>query len=169
MKTTHKGGILLFLAFVGVGYLGGLTGTVATAPKYSGTPEQKPALVYNTGVQPAGQSADAATPVDQPVNSTAQGTQATTVALDTSVFSNKGCIQCHTISGINVTGGATGPDLTNAINNVPNKYGKSLREFLDAPEGVMSEVLPTKKVTDPEKEKIVELLTKAAEQQGSTV
>ena len=163
MNAKYKGG-LLFLAFVGVGFLSGLTGTVAIAPKYTPDIDREAAVIYNIDVQPAGKAASSADPQQAAAKEAAT---ATVAKLDTNIFSNKGCIQCHTISALEVKGGATGPDLSQAIDNVPNKYGKKLPEFLQQPEGVMSEVLPTKNVSDQEKEQIVELLTKAANQQTS--
>jgi mono/diheme cytochrome c family protein len=163
MSGKQKGLMLLFSAFVGIGFLGGLTGVVASAPQNIPESDREPALVYNTGLQPADQAKTTDSNA-KPEDTNDQPTEAQTVSLDTSVFSNNGCIQCHAIPGLNVNGGSTGPDLTFAINNVPNKYGKSLTEFLQQPEGIMAEVLPTKNVTDEEKEQIVELLTKAAEQ-----
>lgn len=164
MNAKHKGGLLLFLAFVGVGYLGGLTGTVATAPKYSPDIDRQPALVYNVGLKPTDQ-----TPAPSGAQQIAgkESAAADSSKINTEIFSTRGCIQCHTVSALKVKGGETGPDLSNATVNVPNKYGKSLREFLDKPEGVMAEVLPTKNVTDKEKDQIVELLTKAVDQNGS--
>ena len=169
MKAKVKGGVLLFLTFVGLGYLTGLTGIVAAAPKYAPEVDRQPALVYNAGLKTADQ-ASAGSEVQQKAAKEPSATDAS--KMDTEIFSTRGCIQCHTISALKVVGGATGPDLSGAFKNVPNKYGKPLSEFLQQPEGVMAEVLPTKNVTDKEKEQIVELLTKATDQQedpGSTL
>lgn len=155
MGVNGKGGILLFLMWAGFGFLGGLTGSVAAAPRYFPETAQTAALVYNTGLKPAGQSSPAAGA--QPASAGSSGQN------EAEVFITRGCIQCHKILAYNLKGGETGPDLSIAYNDVPARYGKTLKEFLWKPEGTMGEVLPGREVTDEEKNKILELLTKAAE------
>lgn len=89
---------------------------------------------------------------------------AKTVSADTEIFTEKGCIGCHSVSALNLSGGATGPDLSQAINNVEGKHGKPLNEFLKEPtSAVMSGVIGGNPLTDEEINKLTELLQKAAE------
>ena len=70
---------------------------------------------------------------------------------------------CHAVSGLNLEGGATGPDLTQAFNNVEGKHGKPLAEFLKEPtSAVMSSVIGGNPLTDEEISQVVEALKKAA-------
>ncbi|WP_318506662.1 cytochrome C [Bacillus sp. T3] len=88
----------------------------------------------------------------------------TTVSADTEIFTEKGCIGCHSISALDLSGGATGPDLSEAFNNVEGKHGKPLNEFLKEPtSAVMSGVIGGNPLTDEEINKLTQLLQKAAE------
>lgn len=79
------------------------------------------------------------------------------------ILQTKGCIGCHAVEGLNLQGGATGPDLTQAYNNVEGKHGKPLDDFLKEPtSAVMSSVISGSPLTDEEINKIVEELKKAA-------
>lgn len=49
------------------------------------------------------------------------------------IFKAKGCVACHSISKLGVTGGKVGPDLSTAAKNVPAKYKMSLDAFLTKP------------------------------------
>lgn len=91
--------------------------------------------------------------------------EATTVTANTEVFTDKGCIQCHSISKLNLKGGAVGPDLSNAYATVEEKHGKTLDEFLKAPtSAVMSGVIKNNPLTDEERAKVVEALKSISEQ-----
>lgn len=91
-------------------------------------------------------------------------TTANTVSADTEIFTEKGCIGCHSISALDLSGGATGPDLSEAFNNVEGKHGKPLNEFLKEPtSAVMSGVIGGNPLTDEEINKLTQLLQKAAE------
>lgn|GEM_PF-2731620 len=147
----NKGG-LVFLIFLVFGFLGGLTGAVIAVPGYMADTERQPELVYNQGLSASGkivveelESEDLSAPVDLGL-------------LGKGSFSGKGCIQCHSIASLNVVGGVYGPDLSNATINVPNKYGKTILEFLHEPEGIMGTVLPGKNVSSREKEGLAEYL-----------
>jgi len=75
-------------------------------------------------------------------------------------FINTGCVGCHTIS---VYGhghpGATGPDLSLAVEDVPKRFGRSLEEFLQTPVGTMSMVLSTRiQLTEAQKREALEEL-----------
>ncbi|MDQ0215628.1 cytochrome c551/c552 [Oikeobacillus pervagus] len=88
----------------------------------------------------------------------------TATTSDGGIFSEKGCISCHSVSALNIQGGATGPDLSKAYDNVEGKHGKPIKEFLKVPtSAVMSGVIEGNPLTDEEIEKIVEALKKAAE------
>lgn len=88
-----------------------------------------------------------------------------TVAVSSdSILQTKGCLGCHAVSGLNLDGGATGPDLSQAFNNVEDKHGKPLAEFLKEPtSAVMSSVIGGNPLTDEEINQIIEELKKAAE------
>ncbi|WP_313803357.1 cytochrome C [Cytobacillus sp.] len=80
------------------------------------------------------------------------------------ILQAKGCLGCHAVSGLNLDGGATGPDLSQAFNNVEDKHGKPLAEFLKEPtSAVMSGVIGGNPLTDEEINQIIEALQKAAE------
>ncbi|MBP2243226.1 mono/diheme cytochrome c family protein [Cytobacillus eiseniae] len=85
-------------------------------------------------------------------------------ASDDNILQAKGCLGCHAVNGLNLEGGATGPDLTQSFNNVEGKHGKPLAEFLKEPtSAVMSSVISGNPLTDEEIEQIVQELQKAAE------
>lgn len=86
------------------------------------------------------------------------------IPAEAEIFSNKGCIACHAISGLGIKGGATGPDLSNAYGQVEGKHGKPLKDFLKEPtSAVMSGVIGGSPLTDEEINKIVEALKQASE------
>lgn len=72
-----------------------------------------------------------------------EATEATATASgEESILQSKGCIGCHAVEGLDLQGGATGPDLSQAFNNVEGKHGKPLNEFLKEPtSAVMSTVI----------------------------
>ncbi|MCL1852761.1 MAG: cytochrome C [Peptococcaceae bacterium] len=151
----NKVSFMVVIVFFGFGFLAGLTGIVAAVPGYSPDSERQPDLVYNKGLGPSGQIA-----VEEPGGDPLLPEDL--ALLGKGVFSSKGCVQCHSISSLDVVAGVYGPDLSNAITNVPNKYAKTLLEFLREPEGVMGTVLPGKNVSDRDKEGIAEYLEGAA-------
>jgi cytochrome c551/c552 len=94
-------------------------------------------------------------------------TEATATASgEESILQSKGCIGCHAVEGLNLQGGATGPDLSQAFTNVEGKHGKPLSEFLREPtSAVMSTVIAGSPLTDDEISQVVEELKKASEAQ----
>jgi cytochrome c551/c552 len=107
---------------------------------------------------------------EQPAENTDQDTTAKeeeteTVSADSdSLLSTKGCLACHSVEGLNLTGGATGPDLSQAYNNVEGKHGKPINEFLKEPtSAVMSSVIGGNPLSDDEITQIVDLLKTASE------
>ena len=83
-------------------------------------------------------------------------------------FVRRGCFTCHTISVYGVKGLTTlGPDLSIAVEDVQTRFGRTLEDFLQTPQGtmqmVMSDVI---KLTPEEKaEALAELKTAFAEYQ----
>ena len=86
-----------------------------------------------------------------------------TVAADGGILAAKGCLGCHSVEALNLKGGATGPDLSQAFNNVEGKHGKPIDQFLKEPtSAVMSGVIGGNPLTDEEVKQIVELLQQAS-------
>ncbi len=80
------------------------------------------------------------------------------------VFIQSGCISCHSVSALNLQGGATGPDLSQAYKNVEGKHGVPIEEFLKNPtSAVMSGVIGGNPLTDDERAAIIEALKAASE------
>lgn len=87
------------------------------------------------------------------------------VSNEESILQAKGCIGCHAVEGLKLQGGATGPDLSKAYNEVEGKHGKPLQEFLKEPtSAVMSSVIGGNPLSAEEIDQIVKELKKAAEQ-----
>lgn len=96
----------------------------------------------------------------------AEATETVSATSEESILQSKGCIGCHAVSGLNLQGGATGPDLSQAYTNVEGKHGKPIDEFLKEPtSAVMSTVIGGSPLTDDEITQIVEELKKASEAQ----
>ncbi|RSK26598.1 cytochrome C [Bacillus sp. HMF5848] len=86
----------------------------------------------------------------------------TVATANSDIFSAKGCLGCHAVEGLGLQGGATGPDLTHAYENVESKHGKPIEEFLKEPtSAVMSGVISGNPLTDEQISKIVEALKEA--------
>lgn len=80
------------------------------------------------------------------------------------IFNTKGCLACHGVEALNLKGGATGPDLSQAFVSVEGKHGKSLEEFLKEPtSAVMSGVIGKNPLTDDERKQVLDLLQQASE------
>lgn len=85
-------------------------------------------------------------------------------ATEGEIFTKAGCIACHSVSALNVQGGATGPDLSKAYVNVKDKHGVPIEEFLKKPtSAVMSSVLGAKPLTDEERNQVLAALKLASE------
>lgn len=80
-----------------------------------------------------------------------------------SFFVKKGCFSCHSISAFDIKSAADiGPDLSFAVSDVQNRFGKTLEDFLAKPSGTMAVVLSTQiQLTDDEKREAVEKLKTA--------
>lgn len=92
-------------------------------------------------------------------------TEGDSVPSEAEPIANNNCLSCHAVEALAAPGGTTGPDLSNAYNDVPNKHGKSLDEFLQEPtSAVMTSVIEGNPLPEEERKKIVEALKKAAEQ-----
>ena len=91
-------------------------------------------------------------------------TQETASADEESILQTKGCLGCHSVEALNLTGGATGPDLSKSFNNVEDKHGKPIAEFLKEPtSAVMSGVIGGNPLTEEEISGIVSVLKEASE------
>ncbi len=87
-----------------------------------------------------------------------------TASAEDSILQQKGCLSCHAVSKLDLAGGATGPDLSQAFVNVEGKHGKPINEFLKEPtSAVMSSVISGSPLTDEEINEVVELLKQASE------
>lgn len=57
-------------------------------------------------------------------------------------FVQRGCIACHNISIHDIKGLTTiGPDLSIAVEDVKTRFGRTVEDFLDKPQGTMQMVL----------------------------
>lgn len=146
LKNIGKGVGPIFALWLGIGFLTMVTYRVLATPSSPPVFANTVQTVYNTGLQPQGPAqTDTAKP------QTPEG----------DIFKQKGCIQCHSVSFYNIPGGATGPDLSFAYADAPKRFGKSLWEFLEKPEGTMGDLLPQLTTAEDRKE-ILQLLNKAA-------
>jgi hypothetical protein len=79
-----------------------------------------------------------------------------------SIFLQKGCPQCHTISALGIKSPAEiGPDLTYAYTDVQNRFNMKLEEFLHNPTGTMQVVLSSQIQLSPEERDSVIHILKA--------
>jgi cytochrome c2 len=70
-------------------------------------------------------------------------------------FVSTGCFVCHSISVFGVRSPAQiGPDLSNAVEDVQSRFGRTIDDFLAAPTGTMSVVLSRQIVLTPEQKQI---------------
>ena len=78
-------------------------------------------------------------------------------------FKQTGCTACHSISVHRVWNlAATAPDLSDAVDDVPRRFGVSLEEFLHAPTGTMAMVLSTRiPLTPAQRDLAIERLQEA--------
>ena len=69
-------------------------------------------------------------------------------------FVKKGCFVCHSVSTLGVESASKiGPDLSEAVTDVPSRFGKQLEDFLDNPTGTMAVVLSTQIILTPEEKR----------------
>jgi cytochrome c551/c552 len=91
-------------------------------------------------------------------------TEETASVDENNILNSKGCLGCHAVDSLGLKGGATGPDLSKAFENVEGKHGKSIDEFLKEPtSAVMSSVIGGSPLSDEERTQIVDLLKQASE------
>ncbi len=78
-------------------------------------------------------------------------------------FVKKGCFACHSISAFDIKSASDiGPDLSFAVSDVQNRFGKMLEDFLAKPTGTMAVVLSTQiQLTDDERREAIEKLKSA--------
>jgi mono/diheme cytochrome c family protein len=80
------------------------------------------------------------------------------------ILVQRGCVSCHSVSALNIQGGATGPDLSQAYVNVEGKHGVPIEEYLKKPtSAVMSGVLGGKPLTEDELAGVLAALEAASE------
>jgi cbb3-type cytochrome oxidase cytochrome c subunit len=66
-------------------------------------------------------------------------------------FVQTGCFVCHSIKVFGVRSPAQiGPDLSNAVEDVQSRFGRTIDDFLDSPTGTMSVVLSRQIILTPE-------------------
>lgn len=145
-----KNAIIIFLVFALVGFGGGYLFSQSKGSDEAAAPATETAQ----DTQDAAKE-EAAEPAPAPE---------ATAAPEGEIFTQKGCIACHSIENLGVKGGTTGPDLSQAYVNVEGKHGKPINEFLKAPtSAVMSTVIGGSPLTDEEINKVVEALKIASE------
>jgi cytochrome c2 len=78
-------------------------------------------------------------------------------------FVSTGCFVCHSVKVFGVQSPAQiGPDLSNAVEDVQARFGRTIDDFLASPTGTMSVVLSRQIVLTPEQKKVaVEKLREA--------
>jgi len=70
-------------------------------------------------------------------------------------FVQTGCFVCHSISALGVKSPAQiGPDLSNAVEDVQSRFGRTIDDFLREPTGTMSVVLSRQIILTPEQKAI---------------
>ena len=66
-------------------------------------------------------------------------------------FVKTGCFVCHSVSAFGVKSPAQiGPDLSNAVEDVQSRFGRTIDDFLAAPTGTMSVVLSRQIILSPD-------------------
>ena len=90
--------------------------------------------------------------------------KATASSKEGEIFTQRGCIQCHSVSALGIKAGQVGPDLSKAYTTVADKHGQPLESFLKKPDSaVMSGVLGAKPLTDDERKAVIAALKLASE------
>jgi cytochrome c2 len=70
-------------------------------------------------------------------------------------FVSTGCVVCHSIKVLGVSSPAQiGPDLSNAVEDVQARFGRTIDDFLASPTGTMSVVLSRQIVLTPQQKQI---------------
>ena len=114
---------------------------------------ERPNAAPGAGMPMAWMPGDASTPVSPPTDPRA------------TLFVQKGCPQCHSISALGVKSPAEiGPDLTFAYSDVQSRFNMKLEEFLKNPTGTMQVVLSSQiKLTPEERDSVIHILTELHE------
>lgn len=147
-----KNAIIIFLVFGLIGFGGGYLFNQSKAPGEVAAPE--PSETTETPESSEKPAAPADVPEPEPVASIPEA----------EIFTEKGCLTCHSVGNLGLEGGATGPDLSNAYENVEGKHGVAIEEFLKAPtSAVMSGVISGNPLSDEEISQIVTALKIASE------
>lgn len=70
-------------------------------------------------------------------------------------FVSTGCFVCHSIKVFGITSPAQiGPDLSNAVEDVQARFGRTIDDFLASPTGTMSVVLSRQIILTPEQKQV---------------
>jgi cytochrome c2 len=70
-------------------------------------------------------------------------------------FVSTGCFVCHSIKVFGITSPAQiGPDLSNAVEDVQARFGRTIDDFLASPTGTMSVVLTRQIILTPEQKQV---------------
>ena len=70
-------------------------------------------------------------------------------------FVSTGCFVCHSVKVFGVQSPAQiGPDLSNAVEDVQSRFGRTIDDFLAAPTGTMSVVLSRQIILTPEQKQV---------------
>jgi hypothetical protein len=70
-------------------------------------------------------------------------------------FVQTGCFVCHSISVLGVKSPAQiGPDLSNAVEDVQSRFGRTIDDFLREPSGTMAVVLSRQIILTPEQKAV---------------
>lgn len=137
--------ILIFAIAFGLAFAGGYVIYEAIGPSQDAAPaptEQAKDESSNTAQQPA----------------------VTTENEEAAIFTKLNCLACHAVSSLELKGGATGPDLSQAYINVEGKHGVPLNEFLKQPtSAVMSSVIGSNPLSDADRAELIEVLKLASE------
>lgn len=122
-------------------------------------------LLFNNGDDvaskaPPAQPVEEVASTDEPKVSTenAKIENSTASNIADNILVRKGCVACHAVSPLEMKGNGTGPDLAIAYEDVTKRFGKSLEEFLNEPEGTMSAILSASPLAEEEKQEIISLL-----------
>lgn len=153
---TMNRNILLFILCFAVAFGGGYLFYNSGQPQEVATPAEN-----HTSHEAAPSATENSNKTEAPAPST---TPATASSTEGQIFTQKGCVACHSVQSLNVQGGAVGPDLSQAYANVKDKHGVPIEEFLKKPtSAVMSGVLGKQPLTDEEREAILKALKLASE------
>ncbi len=156
-----KQAIIIFIAAAVVGFSGGFFA-------FEAFDKSDPALeTASTEVKGNSTTEESAEEKEAPKakeEESAEDAGAEAVSASGEIFQKRGCLACHSVSSLNLEGGATGPDLSDAYTTVEGKHGKPIGEFLKEPtSAVMSGVIGGQPLTEEEHAAVLEALKAASE------